>query len=496
MADVNLAMVQGPKGSRFAKLAVVKRLRVGVADDPEFVTMLVDEARITANLRHPNVVQLFEVNVEGGRPFLAMEYLDGISLTRLRERGRKAETLTRDLEYVIVTDILAGLHHAHELTGFDGTRFSLVHRDVTPHNVIITVDGFVKVLDFGIAKAIGSAAITQQGVVKGKLRYMSPEQARGAQVDRRADIFSVGIILWEAATGRRFWDHYPEGEWIGHALLAGAYRASPRSVDPTVPEALDAICARALALDPNERYATAEEFRVELENFIGDRGILGRRKLGPLVTTLAERERKILKSIIEEAASDTSPPPGVKVADVSSDRHLAVAVGDDVTPNDATRLMPGAPGRGAPESHAGHTVLMQATAAPSPMRSSESGGPESWSMRRGQSAPVKVERRYTEVFVAAALVFTVVCGLAVIVGRRRAPDAHGQRQRSEVVGPRLGISRSSDSFKYERSRAGGDAKAASETSSDRPDKSPVKTPVSAPSSSSLVVGSTRERAPA
>jgi eukaryotic-like serine/threonine-protein kinase len=305
MADVNLAMVDGPMGSGFSKLAVVKRVRSSIADDPEFVAMLVNEARISAQLRHPNVVQTFDVNVHNGKPYLAMEYLDGLPLSKLRKRAKEQHLqIPAEVEYVIVADVLAGLHHAHELSNYDGSPLAIVHRDVTPHNVFITIDGQVKVVDFGIAKAAGQTSVTQQGFIRGKIRYMSPEQACGLELERRSDLFSVGILLWEAATGRRFWEGVDERD-IGRILRDAKYEPSPRNVEPNVPPAIDAICRKALARDPNNRYATAEEFRRDIEAFLGDEIVFARKQLNPTISALATKDRAKLRSIIEQAAKES-----------------------------------------------------------------------------------------------------------------------------------------------------------------------------------------------
>src|SRR5215468_3006277 len=189
MADVYLAVVQGPAG--FNKLVVIKKTRSELTRDPEFIAMFLDEARLAARLNHPNVVQTHEVGQEGDRYFIAMEYLDGQPLNRIRARA--GSSFGVNLQVRVLADVLAGLHHAHELCDFDGTPLGVVHRDATPQNVFVTYDGLIKVVDFGIAKAVDSSAETRTGVVKGKVTYMAPEQAKGDRVDRRADIFAVGV---------------------------------------------------------------------------------------------------------------------------------------------------------------------------------------------------------------------------------------------------------------------------------------------------------------
>jgi serine/threonine protein kinase len=306
MAEVFLSMVSGPVGTGFTKLAVVKTLRESLAEDPEFMAMLVDEARISARLNHPNVVQTLEVGVERDQFFLALEFLDGQPLHRIQTRAARAGTpMARELSYVIVADALAGLHYAHELADYDGAPLSIVHRDVTPQNLFVTYEGIVKVVDFGIAKAAGRAAETKHGIVKGKLRYMSPEQALGHPVDRRSDIFSAGILLWEAATGARFWNTMDETSII-QALIGGEFDPSPRSVDPSVPDAIDTICRKAIAADVGSRYETAAAFQLDLEGVLADDIVAARRKLGPFVASFFEKDRAVVRDVIARASKATA----------------------------------------------------------------------------------------------------------------------------------------------------------------------------------------------
>ena len=328
MADVFLAVMAGPAGSGFSKLTVIKRLRQNLAEEPEFVEMLVDEARISARLNHPNVVQTNEVGSVGNQYFLAMEYLDGQPLHRIQHRAMQmlqkhaaakqtdppappgeppasvvlpSDPFPKECQYLVVIDTLAGLGHAHELADYDGTPLEIVHRDVTPHNIFVTYEGQVKVVDFGIAKAVGRASETRQGVVKGKVRYMAPEQAIGQKVDRRADLFSVGIMLWEAATGRRLWKDMDDLN-IVQALVSGAMKISPREVNPDVPEEIDRICRKALAYSVADRYDSAEEFRLELEQYVAETGklVAARKKLAAVVSTLFTDKRLEIKAVIEK----------------------------------------------------------------------------------------------------------------------------------------------------------------------------------------------------
>lgn len=261
MADVFLAVTQS---AGFEKLVVIKQLRESLAEDPSFVAMFMDEARLAARLNHPNVVQTLEVGTDEatGSHFIAMEFLEGVAHVRFaRLKERVPPPLAFHLRILI--DTLRGLHYAHELCDFDGKPLNVVHRDVSPQNVMLTFAGGVKVLDFGIAKA-ALAAEQRPEDFKGKLEYMAPEQAMLDDVDRRADIFSVGVMLWEALTRRRL---YRKGEDKFRRLISGEL-PDVLTVAPTTPKRLAAICAKAMSYDRAERYATADEMADDLEEWL------------------------------------------------------------------------------------------------------------------------------------------------------------------------------------------------------------------------------------
>ncbi len=264
MATVYLAASEGPGG--FAKLVVLKELRSELANELEFCEMFLDEARLAARLNHPNIVQTYEV-VEGqGQFVIVMEYLEGQPLSTVRARMLRDGRLTLADHVRIIADMLDGLHAAHEAKDWDGRPLGVVHRDVSPHNVFVTYEGQVKIVDFGVAKAATSLQQTGTGIIKGKIAYMSPEQALGRTVDRRADIFAAGIMLWEAVAGRRLWKELPDAT-IVHFLDTGAI-PSLTDVVPDADPALVRVCARALAPLPDDRYWTAAEMRADLEVFL------------------------------------------------------------------------------------------------------------------------------------------------------------------------------------------------------------------------------------
>ncbi len=304
MADVYLAAIDGRGG--FSKLVVVKVLRPFLADEPGFLTMFLDEARLAARLLHANIVQTNEVGEAAGRHFIAMEYLDGQPLHRvLRRTPLRLSTIL----YILV-EVLEGLHYAHTLATFDGTKLHVVHRDVSPHNVFITYDGRVKVVDFGIAKATDSSAETRTGVVKGKISYMAPEQARCERVDVRADIFSVGVMLWEAVVGARLWGQRADRDVL-RSLENGKI---PDALDarPEIPDALAAICRRALAPSPVDRYESAEAMRHDIEAYLDTSDLRASpRELGRIVASAFADDRVQMASLIDERMREhrSLPPP-------------------------------------------------------------------------------------------------------------------------------------------------------------------------------------------
>ncbi len=244
---------------------MIKRLRREMLEQPELVSMFMDEARLAARLNHPNIVRTYEVGADVDH-FIAMEFLEGQPLNRLRH-GR-GEPLGPAAWARIIADALAGLHHAHELRDFGGQPLDVVHRDVSPHNIFVTYEGVVKLVDFGIAKAALNSVRTQAGAIKGKASYMAPEQVLG-DADRRSDVFSMGIVLWEALAGRKLYT----GEMVAvlHRVL---HEPVPRlsSARPDVDPRLDAIVARALEKDPAARFQTAQEMRDALEGFLAQAG--------------------------------------------------------------------------------------------------------------------------------------------------------------------------------------------------------------------------------
>ncbi|MDB4971597.1 MAG: Protein kinase [Myxococcales bacterium] len=265
MAEIFLARVSGLPG--FQKMVVIKRILPQLATQADFVEMFLDEARIAATLQHPNVVQMYDVGVVDANYFIAMEYLHGEDVRSLMKTLFRRE-MKLPLEHAlnIVIGVASGLHYAHEKVGFDGKRLEIVHRDVTPQNIIVTYDGAVKLLDFGIAKASNRFGETRFGTLKGKVPYMSPEQCRGEPLDRRSDIFSLGIMLYELTLGKRLYEGKSDFEVLKQ-IVEGTV-TMPRELDPAYPPELEAICMRALEKEADKRYQTAREMQADLEALV------------------------------------------------------------------------------------------------------------------------------------------------------------------------------------------------------------------------------------
>ncbi len=297
MALVHLAVARAAAGAE--KLVVLKSIRPDLAEDTKVITMFTDEARLAVQLSHPNVVQTYDVIKVNALPIIVMEYLEGQSLSACVSGG-----LPFALRLRVIVEILSGLEYAHALKGLDGAALGIVHRDMSPQNVIITYDGHVKLLDFGIAKAIGHAAQTEAGEIKGKLRYMAPEQMIARRpIDRRADVFSVGIMLWETLAQRRLWDGISDVEVIQTVLESGV--PAPSTLTADVDPELERVCMKAVAEEPDERYSSALAMQEDLSKVLEWRGIGGISRdlaswLESKFTERRARMREIIRSQLEQ----------------------------------------------------------------------------------------------------------------------------------------------------------------------------------------------------
>jgi serine/threonine-protein kinase len=438
MADVFLAVSRGP-GS-FNKLVVVKCLRVGMADDPRYVLMFLDEAKLSARLNHPNVVQTYEIGGETGGYFIVMEYLEGQPLkdiVRAVVSGCPgAQNFTRAAWVRIIVEALRGLHYAHELTDFDGRLLGVVHRDVSPHNIFITYDGAVKIVDFGVAKASLNAAHTESGTFKGKMAYAAPEQAMASgDVDRRADIFALGIVLWELLAMRRLFD----GDHIAvmHQLLT---REIPRlsAVVPDIDPALDEIVARSLQRDPAQRFSTAQEMGDALESYLRASGEDVRtEQLGAHVLQMFAESRALVRQQV------TAQFEYLTSLDVAGDIQRASMVGEFPRPSmvmGMTRSMwPSATALGLPVlSDHSHPAQHEQPAVE----------PDSLGATVGRVPPWRQRGYLFSALGAAALVLAVVVGVLQRGGPAVVPDAGGEppvlKQAAAPEGPKAKVTIKSD----------------------------------------------------
>jgi eukaryotic-like serine/threonine-protein kinase len=265
MAELFLARADGIEG--FAKLVALKRILPHKATNERFVRMLLNEARLVAGLDHPNIAQVHDIGLEHGGYFFAMEYVHGQDLAHVLHRAPHHKLHLENALHIAI-GVCAGLHCAHIARDATGRPLDIVHRDVSPSNVLVSYQGAVKLVDFGVAKAATLVSETREGVIKGKHGYMSPEQCLGDPLDRRSDVFAVGILLWEMTVGRRLYMFKGELASLQRIVYADAPR--PSKLDPQYPEQLEHIVMRALARDPRQRYQSAEQLQIDLEQFALD----------------------------------------------------------------------------------------------------------------------------------------------------------------------------------------------------------------------------------
>ena len=351
------------------RVCVVKRILPHLAETPDFVRMFLDEASLVATLTHPNIAQLYDVGEAAGSPFIAMEYLHGADVRAIKRALRAHEPPRMPLDHAVHIGIgaAAGLHHAHELVGLDGRVLNIVHRDISPQNLLVTYDGGVKVLDFGIAKSDARETETQAGTVKGKVPYMSPEQCLCEPLDRRSDIYSLGVVLYELTTGQRI---HPLGaseyEMI-RAIVEGTV-TPPTSVDPTYPKALEAIVLGCLAKDRRRRYPTARALQADLDAFAREERLaVSSLSLSSYMAELfgkrAEAWREALAGgdaklaeLAARNAADPDAPPRSRAYGALLDPRARPAASDD-TPRSRRTLDVGADAAADRRAAAGLTIV-------------------------------------------------------------------------------------------------------------------------------------------
>ena len=303
MASVWVAREKAPISGK-QRLVAVKAMLPDLARHSDFRAMFLGEGQIVRSIDHPNVVKVHEVSEDHGILYMAMEWVEGDSLRTLIKEAKRRRAIPAEMAVKIIADTAAGLHAAHELRGWDGELRNIVHCDVSPHNILVGLDGQAKLVDFGVANATAHTELEGNERIKGKFGYMSPEQASAAKIDRRSDVFALGIVLYELTTGERLF----RGENAAHTLelVKSAPIPAPQEVYAKYPEKLAVIVQRALMRDVSERFQTAEEFRDALEQYLKDErtmvspagvGQLVKRVLGPRI----EQQRQALREALTVA---------------------------------------------------------------------------------------------------------------------------------------------------------------------------------------------------
>ncbi|MBN2193363.1 MAG: protein kinase [Polyangiaceae bacterium] len=331
VADVNLAVARGPGG--FNKLVVLKSLREELRGIEGYSELFMTEARLNAQLSHPHIVQTNEIFDFEGLPVIVMEYLEGQSLGAVVRMARKSGSqpaFDRSMHLRVLSDVLHALDYAHNKRGLDGNPLSLVHCDVSPQNVFLTYEGEVKLLDFGIARQVCAQGARDLTHVRGKARYMPPEQIDGEGIDQRTDLYAVGVMAWEAAAGARLWANADDDQ-ILRSVLAGEIPAPSSVVDQVDPE-LERIVMRALEPDKEQRYPTALAMQVELDRFLGISGTqLRSRDIGAAVSVLfADRRAQTEAIVADQLAKLATLPEGA--AELRLVELPQISLASDVTP--------------------------------------------------------------------------------------------------------------------------------------------------------------------
>jgi eukaryotic-like serine/threonine-protein kinase len=371
MATVFLGRLAGAGG--FSRFVAIKQLHPHLAREEQFVQMFLDEARLAAGIHNPHVVPILEVGMSKAGYFLVMEFIEGDTLAGLTMRVlQQGARLPAPIALRVVLDALAGLHAAHQLTDAEGQHLGLIHRDCTPQNILVGVDGSARLTDFGVARAASRLAITRPQQVKGKVAYLSPEQAHAMDLDRRSDIFTMGIVLWEALAGRSLFQADTEAATLSR-LVSGSI-PSIRSVVPELPEAIDEVCRRALHRDRNRRFRTAAEMGEAIElaaQADGFAGVATSRELGKFVEATMGAELVAQREAVRAGLAPNStarapaqPPPSPKPP--AADPVVMVAT---------ATLPAGAPATTASAESAIEKTMPAASATPPPATPQSSMAP-------------------------------------------------------------------------------------------------------------------------
>ncbi len=318
MATVWVAREHGAS-AQGERLVAVKAMLAELAEEPEFVRMFIDEVRLVRSIRHPNVVDVYDVGESNGIMWMSMEWVEGESLHTIIAEAGKRRAIPPEMAVRIMADVAAGVHAAHELRDASGAPRGVVHRDISPHNILIGTNGSIKLVDFGVAKALGRVSeSTRAGQLKGKFGYMSPEQALGKPVDRRSDLFSIGIVLFELTTSRRLFRGESDLETL--KLVTSGQVPRPSLIDASYPPELERIVLRALERDPKLRYQSAAELERDLRGFLKAQHVVVPRSgiaglLKRVVGGRVEQRRKAIRSALKVLSSSSPTATDLLSAD-------------------------------------------------------------------------------------------------------------------------------------------------------------------------------------
>ena len=349
MAEILLARQRAAGGA--SRLVVIKKILKQVAENEAFVEMFLHEARIALGFNHPNICAVHEFGQQDDTYFIAMEWVNGVSLKQIFDRAReRSERIPIEVAVRIIAEAASALHYAHRAKAEDGSPLNLVHRDVTPDNIMVSFDGAVKLLDFGIAKAATQTTKTQAGELKGKFPYMAPEQYTGLEVDGRADLFSLGVSLFEVLTGQTLYHRATDYETVT-AIVVDPRVPSLHDVDPGLPEPLDAIVRRSLAKEPDGRLDSAGQMVQLLERFLVERGeVVRAAQLVQYVRRLfperADQAPKLNQNVSLMPTAIAAPRPAEREptgADLALDRAQQYLLASDL--DDEERAMAAAAAR-------------------------------------------------------------------------------------------------------------------------------------------------------
>jgi eukaryotic-like serine/threonine-protein kinase len=409
MGEIFLARLEGAAG--FEKLYVVKRILPHLADDARFRQMLIAEAQIAAKMAHANICHVYELGETAGQLYIVMEYLEGVTMLPLLRRASKADA-PLDLGFVagVVQQATDALHYAHELKDRDGEPLGVIHRDVTPANVFLCETGVAKVLDFGIAKARGASAKTEDGAVKGKYAYMAPEQLRGGAIDRRVDLFALGVVMYEMLALRRLFQR--KTDYLTFRAVMEQPIPDIRRYRPDIPEPLADALSRALERDPDKRFETARQLGTAILDAIGGRpwsqGELGDFVKANFIDELSKRSQQVASAISRnaDARNQRVTIPIIANEDVGHDPDDD----DDAFPPVETDVDAAGPAPVTPPSPSPRTTL------PPFMMAGESTGssPTLQPLRSLSPAPIVVMRR-SVVWPLLAVAGVAVAGAALVL---------------------------------------------------------------------------------